>query len=45
MSMYCSREDSIIYGKNIPLYKILYIKKMMKKYDEMIKKQNRKITN
>jgi hypothetical protein len=25
--MYCSKKDSLIYGKNIPLYRILYIKK------------------
>jgi len=40
-SMYCSRADSIIYGRNIPLYKILYIKRTMKKIDKMINKQNR----
>lgn len=40
--MYSSRTDSIIYGNNIPLYNILYIKKTLKKIDKMIKKQNRK---
>ena len=44
--MYSSKRDAIIYGDNIPLYRILYIKKTLKKLDEMvkkeIKKQNRK---
>jgi hypothetical protein len=46
--MYSSKRDALIYGDNIPLYRILYIKRTLKKLDEMIKKgikeQNRKKT-
>lgn len=44
--MYASKHDQSIYGYNIPLYQVLYIKKTLKKVDEMVKKeikrQNRK---
>ena len=39
--MYCSKKDSIVYGANIPLYKILYIKKTLKKVQEIIEKENK----
>jgi hypothetical protein len=41
-NMYSSKRDAFIYGDDIPLYRILYIKNTLKKVDKMIKKEIKK---
>lgn len=40
--MYCSRNDSLIYGRNTPLYKVLYLKKTIKYVNEMVEKNKKR---